>query len=374
MSKGLFRLIGAAGGVMLAVTLAHGRLEAQPAETLPFFLSNQAFDSHGVENINIFNGDTGISVPIGPSYPLGPTGFQYQLAIHNSLKFWHFSAATCPSGGDRQFAWIAGDPTIGVGWTLSPGYVVKRLPAGVWEYRDPSGGVHQVDLVAANPAVTDDGGYLRIKAFPAPGNATSYTVEFPDGTIHTFDHQYNPPAASPASVDFRNVNYGESAQSRFGLGDIKDRFGNTLVTVNWSGTNPSEISSISLATLGSSISFTWANHAAGSFTWRVLDYVTFPAPGSKQLRVDFSYLAGGATFARNAFDTSAGSGCTVSPANVSVPQLTTVTFLDPGATPSILHPRMLSPTSPPPLPRRFAPPFKCSSKGRSTRCGWPLTG
>src|SRR6476661_5384782 len=72
-------------------------LAQQPPETLPFFQTDQAFDSHGIDNVNLFNGDTGITIPLGPGYPLGPTGFQYQLALHQSVKFWHFSVGLCGS-------------------------------------------------------------------------------------------------------------------------------------------------------------------------------------------------------------------------------------------------------------------------------------
>lgn len=319
-------LLSALFGLACAAQL----LGQQPPETLPYFLSGQAFDSHGIDNINLFNGDTGLTIPLGPSYPLGPTGFQYQLALHNSVKFWHFSLGLC-SGQSVQFAWIAGDPTVGVGWTLQPGYVVKRSPPGItpfWQYYDPSGGVTQVDLSAAPySAVTTDGSFLRISAIPNSTNPTSYTVEFPDGTIETFDHMYSAPTSSPTQPDFSNADFGESSGTRFGLGNIKDRFGNLLVTVNWSPSpNLSEPASITLNPFGSTISFTWTSLSVNGFTWRVIDHLVFPAPGSKQLKVLFSYT-GSTPFSRNTFDLSGTTGC-ASPAQVSAPELASVTLSD----------------------------------------------
>jgi RHS repeat-associated protein len=311
----------------------------QPPETLPFFWPDQAFDNHGVDNINLYNGDDGIVVPLGPAYTLGPSGYQFQLTAFHSVKFWHFSAGTCAT--NAQFAWIAGDPTIGVGWSFLPGYVVKRSPPGVaafWEYYSPNGGVSQVNLNSSNPATTTDGSHLRITANPNVGSPTSYTVEFPDGSIQTFGHAYPPPVASPSSIDFSNLEYLEGAANRYGLTSIVDRFGNTLVSVAWSSTNPSEVSTVTLSPFSSStISFNWTNYSgATGFTRRVLDYVVFPAPGGKQLKVKFSYVDG--IFNRNSFDTSALNGCNpASPTQAKVPELSSIAFSDnPGSTASII--------------------------------------
>ncbi len=305
----------------------------QPPDSLPFYWPNQAFDTHGIDNVNLYNGDTGVSVPLGLAYTLGPTGYQYQLMAFQTVKFWHFSTYQCGSTVG-QFAWIAGDATIGAGWTLQPGYVIKRTPptgAAYWQYVDPTGGAHQVDLSTATSAVTSDGSHLRITRIPSTGTPTSYTVEFPDGTIQMFDHIHS----VPSTTDFNNFDYLEPANQRYGLHTIKDRFTNTLVTVNWTdGTHPAEFSSITLNPLSSTISFTWQNVSAGSITYRGLDYVTFPAPGGKQLKVDFGYTA--ATFNRNGFDNSGITSCTTSPATVSVPELASIGLSDPGTTPSIL--------------------------------------
>lgn len=326
--------------VVFALFAATIALEAQqPVETTPFFGSGQAFDAGNIDNINLYSGDVGISIPLGPAYPLGPTGFQYQLQAFNSVKFWHYSGGICGSQ-TAQFAWLSGDPTLGVGWTLQPGYVVKRSPPGVsafWQYYGPDGSAHQVDLTTSNPAITTDGSFLRIKALPDQFGTTSYTVEFPDGSIQTFNHSYSAPAGSPASIDFRNIDFGETALTRYGLGTIKDRFGNTLVTVNWDPAHASEVLSVSLTALGtSSIAFTWVT-STGSPMWRVLDKVVFPAPNSEQLQVKFNYSA--ATFNRSDFDTShevGTCGTSVSPDTVGAPELSSIAFSDPNTPVSML--------------------------------------
>ena len=322
--------LGAMFPLILVIFVAPFLLNAQQAaETLPYFASGQAFDAHGIDSVNLYNGDLNATIPLGMPYTLGPTGFQWQLFATSSVKFWHFSTSSC--GGTTHYAWLAGDPTLGVGWTLQPEYVVKRAAGPKWEYYAPDGSAHNTGLTATvSQAVTVDGSHLRTTSISSP--TPSFTVEFPDGTLETFSHQYAPPdTIGGSSVDFSNLDTGEAVQTRFGLSTIQDKFGNILVTVNWS-TTPSEIASINLTPFGatSKIVYNWKNYVVGSVTWRVLDYLTFPAPGGKQLKVLFSYLPG--TFNRNNYDTSNGTGCSPSGLTVSIPELTSVTMSDPTTT------------------------------------------
>ena len=316
--------------VAAILSVAGAASAQQPPETLPFFWPDQAFENHGVDNINLYNGDDGINVPLGPAYTLGPSGYQYQLTAFHSAKFWHFSAAACPNNSATQFAWVAGDPTLGVGWSLLPGYVVKRA-SGVTEYYPPNGGVVQVTLPTTSPysVVTSDGSHLRITGNSA--SPTSYTVEFPDGTVQTMSHAYAPPVSTTNS-DFSNADYSETPERRYGLKTITDRFGNSLITVTWASDDPlqaasSQVQSIALVPFTTSITFSWTTFTPmGGSTYSVLDHIVFPAPGSQQLNVKFAYQNG--SFARDSFDTSSGSGCVVSPALSKVPELSSITFSD----------------------------------------------
>ena len=331
-----WRFLSIPVSLVAAILSGAGAASAQqPPETLPFFWPDQAFENHGVDNVNLYNGDDGIAIPLGPAYTLGPTGYQYQLTAYHSLKFWHFSAAACPP--NTQFAWIAGDPTIGVGWSLLPGYVVKRA-SGVTEYYSPNGGVSQITLPTSSPysAVTMDGSHLRITGNSA--SPTSYTVEFPDGTIGTFNHAYAPPTSSPASLDFSNLDHNEGALSRYGLTSMQDRFGNSLFTVSWgSGMTAAEVSTITLVPFNSTITFTWTTYLGGTgITRPVLDNILFPAASGKQLKVKFNFQDG--IFNRNSFDNSViTGGCPpASPTQVKVPELSSIAFSDPGSPATII--------------------------------------
>src|ERR1700737_286282 len=54
----------------------------QPDETLPGFTSGSVFHSSGVDNVNVFSGDPGIVIPLGPSYTLSG-GYTWQLKASN---------------------------------------------------------------------------------------------------------------------------------------------------------------------------------------------------------------------------------------------------------------------------------------------------
>lgn len=265
----------------------------QPGETLPFFRPDGVFDSRGIDNINLFNGDTGVIIPLGPVYNLGPTT-TWQLRAYNTAKLWHLSQ-TCENDPTNRFAYVSGNPTLGVGWTLEPGYIESG------RYVGPDGTPHRFPN-----GVSEDGSHLRLTAFTNP---TSYTVEFPDGSIHRFTHSQTVP--KPTSIDFRTWDFGATAPTRYGLTEIDDAFGNIVLKVDYDpdGVNrPGEFTSITLGTtaFGASapvITFTWTTVN----NWRCLSSIVLPAPGGTQLKVTFAISA--FSFTRNVFDLSWTGTC-----------------------------------------------------------------
>ncbi|MGH7410655.1 MAG: RHS repeat domain-containing protein, partial [Candidatus Methylomirabilis sp.] len=196
--------------------------------------------------------------------------------------------------------------------------------------------------------VAGDGSHLRLTAIPDNTDPTSYTVEFPDGTTHTFSKKIPRPVPTPAgsSYDFTNLDENEVQSSqtgkRFGLTTVDDSFGNHLLQVCYAGQKGWEFTSMKLGTNSCSasvptINFTWTDRVVGpnpSVTWRVLDSITFPSPSGTQLKVAFAYSDG--TFSRNTYDNSNGEGpCTIDSGDLlQVPELASMTFSDP-ATSSI---------------------------------------
>ncbi len=306
-------------------------LEAQqPTETLPGFRPSNLLEARGIDNVNLFNGDPGVVIPLGPEYTLGPT-FKWQLKAYYSAKLWTMSTVACVDS-TQQYAYIRGDSTLGLGWTLQLGYVVSSYLGTI--YRSPDGGRHLVSLIGTTNR-TADGTLLRVKAIGSP--ATSYTVEFPDGIIETFSHSYTPPGPVPAgsSPDFTDWSQGEMPSPRLGLSNIKDSFGTTLLTVNYDAVNAWKVNSITLNPTGKTITLIWGTSpSVGGVTWPVLTGILFPAVGTSQLKVAFAYQ--GANLQRNIYDNSGNFGACPphSPSNVLVPELQTMTFSDPAGSPS----------------------------------------
>jgi len=216
----------------LALMASLGFAQSQPDETLPGFKTGNVFEVHGIDNVNLFSGDPGVVIPLGPEYTLGPN-YRWQLKAHYSPKFWGMSI--CNLNSQYKYAWIRGDPTIGVGWSLLLGYFsAYGGPEQHDAYFSPDGGQHQVD----GYPVTVDGTHLRV-------STSASTVEYPDGSVATLGHQFKPPQpVFDSSSDFSYV-WG-AGPNRSGVSQIQDSFRNTVLTVKYDTNYPDEITSIVL--------------------------------------------------------------------------------------------------------------------------------
>ncbi len=298
----------------------------QPDETLPGFRAQNVLESRGLDNISPFNGDLGIVMPLGPQYTLSASS-TWQLNAYYSAKLWRMDAGLCEGDLGVRHAYVRGDPTIGVGWTLSLGY---RGPSssgdGVHDgYFGPDGGFHETG---------DDGSHIRL----LPGTNPP-TVEFPDGSRHTFGQQYDAPSPSPPpgagkSRDFTELNWQAMTfnipTTRHGLTQIEDSARNVVLIAHYDTSHPWEITSVDLPTLGQSITFSWGNFTANGVTWQVVQYIDFPVFGpSPRRRVAFQYQS--STFPRNGYDNSSGVSEQICPnrsPGIGLPVLSSITFSD----------------------------------------------
>src|SRR5262249_10208758 len=108
----------------------------QPIETLPGFKANDVIQGGSWDNIQLYSGDVGGIVPIGPKYTLAP-GFDWQLRAYYSAKLWNYTSCTDVVSTFRQ-AYASGFPTLGAGWNFHLGYI--RFPIGgstAAQYRSP---------------------------------------------------------------------------------------------------------------------------------------------------------------------------------------------------------------------------------------------
>ncbi len=169
-----------------------------------------------IDHVNLFNGNIVITIPLGQRYPLN-AGLSYGLTLTYNSNVWDFTERQPTPPAERV---IRAEPNrrsnAGMGWTLSlgrlypPGSVGNTTPGFArWQYVSADGSEHTFydTLHVGEPAApgfryTRDNSYLRLQDV---GSTRKY-IEFPDGTVHTFDF----------------------LSSEWKLTRIADRFGNYL--------------------------------------------------------------------------------------------------------------------------------------------------
>ncbi len=147
-----------------------------------------------LDSVNPFNGNLVIRLPIGQSYPVN-AGLSYQLALTYNSQVWEHETYD-----DETRAIPARGANAGLGWSLHLGRLnppqleFSSLPSPDYSrntYLAPDGATHTFyptlhEGEAATPGVeyTRDGSYLRL-------NTASRQIEFPDGTVQTFNSLTN---------------------------------------------------------------------------------------------------------------------------------------------------------------------------------------
>ncbi len=292
----------------------------QPDETLPGFKANQVHQSGGVDHVNLFNGDPGIVIPLGPEYPLSH-GLSWQLRATYTSKFWTFHEMETVPG--LRWAYVSGFPTLGIGWGLHLGYVNAE-----GAYVSPTGARHYFLYdFATGYWVSRDGSGLRRTG----STATGFIVEFPDGTKQFFYQKFfrvRPAPDNSALVeDFSDQPWGADG-AMWGMTAVVDQFGTQVLTAEYlnaetgSTADAWKIRRIRLTGRTSTpIVWNWSTSLCGGLTWPVVDSISFPSANGS-LTVSFDRLA--ASFVRNNFDTAHltdGSGRTPTDGTVNAPYL-----------------------------------------------------
>ncbi|MCB1036172.1 MAG: hypothetical protein KDD47_20280, partial [Acidobacteria bacterium] len=195
-------------------------LNAPEASTERGFKPEQAYDFGEIENVNLFNGNLTLTVPIGGTYPVGPE-LSFGLTLVYNSNIWDYeyrdpstgqASPACSLGwfamGYDSYCLTKGGPTVrsnaGLGWTLSLGELLQpddpgstsQPPdpnpwnrSGNWLYLTPDGGTHTFrsslhtgDGSTGQGLFTRDGSYLRLREI----DATHQAVDFPSGLRHIF--------------------------------------------------------------------------------------------------------------------------------------------------------------------------------------------
>ena len=239
--------------LLLALLLTATTAFAQSANTSRGFDPQKAYAIGEIDHVNLFNGNAIITLPIGPTYPVGGA-LSYRFTLVYNGNDWDF------------LGWMDGVHGVpdkfsnaGLGWRLSLGELIAPQDplngSGTWIYGSPDGAqrsfhrtLHKEEdgnsayEAAASPAAngvvgyTRDGSYLRMKRLApqfvrtetAPdGEETwvwlaQYQIELADGTIHTFESE----------EIIRNVSATPTAlheqAARYRLTRIADRFDNAV--------------------------------------------------------------------------------------------------------------------------------------------------
>jgi RHS repeat-associated protein len=189
------RLLGLGAGILLAGSSV-ASAQDHPNRQHGFNLDS-TYAGGDVDTINVFNGHLMLRIPLGIAYPVA-SGFDYQFQLVYNSSPWEFHPRSILVGG-QQLDFTRGYPdessNAGLGWQLSFGRLDLPGPrpdeADHFSYIAEGGSthlfydtLHHGDPPDGDARYTRDGSYLRLK--PVAGG---WTVEFPDGKVHTFDSQ-----------------------------------------------------------------------------------------------------------------------------------------------------------------------------------------
>jgi RHS repeat-associated protein len=157
---------------------------------------DKAFQVGDVDNINLFNGSLTLTLPLGPSYPVGGS-LSYGLTLVYNSNPWYFTDdATAPPN-----TYTLGSPNpcsnAGLGWRVSLGRLGSpcistadtTTGAVGTVYDGPDGSqhvfyptLHDGEVPVTGVTYSRDGSYLRLRDV----GAGEHELDFPDGTTHHF--------------------------------------------------------------------------------------------------------------------------------------------------------------------------------------------
>jgi hypothetical protein len=156
------------------------------------FAPEKVYDVGEIDSVSTFNGNLIIQIPIGPQYPLN--NLSYGLTLIYNSQVWDYRTY-----GDEQYGYPSDRSNAGLGWQMSlgrvfPGPLGNQTATTGYETEDGvnygfdrklHSDVPAPPLIAGitEAAYTHNGTYVRLKRYSAGG----FAVEFPDGTVKTFD-------------------------------------------------------------------------------------------------------------------------------------------------------------------------------------------
>lgn len=215
---------------LCAVTAAAQQFDNQARGFAP----GKPFQYNGLDNVNIFNGNLTVAIPVGPTYTVNG-GLSYSFSLIYSGNVWD----VVKSGFNQQTTTIVPNrrSNAGLGWLFSLGRIIAptdptneifqqdtNINDRVWIYESPDGGDHVLYPTLHGTGAADgihtysrDSTYIRMTKV----TDTTRNIEFPDGTYHVFkelDQNFGTPWTETLSPGF----------GTWKLVEMRDRFGNSV--------------------------------------------------------------------------------------------------------------------------------------------------
>ena len=160
------------------------------------FNPEKLYDFTKVDSVNLFNGNLVLTLPLGPSYHVGPT-LSYQFTAVFNGKMWDFETHDCQRPERCTDALPNRRSNAGVGWRVSFGRLLPPTDPTLvhstderdrWIYEGPSGDEHAfTDATDTAAGVAIDTSALRLVII----SSTTRDVEFPSGERHRFFYENN---------------------------------------------------------------------------------------------------------------------------------------------------------------------------------------
>ena len=113
------------------------------------FRPEHVFAIGGIENINLFNKNLTLVIPIGPSYPVGPD-FSYGLILTYAGNPWEWELGPDPDASEHEYLQALPRRTAnaGVGWELGFGRLLAPRdpgnPSDKTQYQSPDQALHEL--------------------------------------------------------------------------------------------------------------------------------------------------------------------------------------------------------------------------------------
>jgi YD repeat-containing protein len=155
------------------------------------FSPGRAYDIGAIDNVNLFNGNLVVTIPIGQTYKVGGD-LSYQLTLVNGGNPWSMLRELNGANRDVEEQWPNPRSNAGLGWQVTLGRLIRpddpfnsHGTQRGWSYLGPDGSEQDLGNDDLGFVIAERG--LR-RTLSRENNEQVQLLEKSDGTIHTFSH------------------------------------------------------------------------------------------------------------------------------------------------------------------------------------------